>query len=355
MAKNKAVVVGALGVIGRKLIEHLGKLGDWEIVGLSRRAPDFDSPATYISVDLLDRADAEARLAGLTDVTHIFYAAFQARPVWADHGPPNLAMLVNAVEPIERASKGLRHVQLIEGNKIYGSHLGPFKTPAREDDPPHMLPNFYWDQEQWLRAAQKEAAQKGKSWTWSALRPQTVCGFALGNPMNITTCIAVYATISKELGLPLRFPGKPGAYEAVYQVCDNQHLANAMTWCATDDRAGNEVFNITNGDFFRWKTVWPQFAKFFGMEVGDLQTIRLTEFMADKAPLWDAIVEKYGLQRIPYDQIAAWPFADYVFGTDWDVMTDTLKLRLHGFHDCLRTDEMFTRIFQEFRDMKVIP
>ena len=44
-----------------------------------------------------------------------------------------------------------------------------------------------------------------------------------------------------------------------------------------------------------------------------------------------------------------------MFGTDWDVMTDTLKLRLHGFHDCLRTDAMFDRIFQEFRDMKVIP
>ena len=49
------------------------------------------------------------------------------------------------------------------------------------------------------------------------------------------------------------------------------------------------------------------------------------------------------------------PFADYVFGTDWDVMTDTLKLRLHGFHDCLRSDEMFVRIFQEFREQKVIP
>lgn len=348
--KKKAVVVGALGVIGRKLIEDLGRRGGWDIVGLSRRAPDFDSPATYVSVDLLDRADAEAKLGGLSDVTHIFYSAFQARPTWAEHSAPNLAMLVNAVEPIENASPGLEHVHLIEGNKWYGSHLGPFRTPAREDDPPHMLPNFYYDQEMWLRDA-----QKGKSWTWSALRPQTVCGFALGNPMNITTCIAVYATISKELGLPLRFPGKPGAYEAVYQVCDNQHLANAMVWCGTDPNAANNVFNITNGDFFRWKNVWGQFAKFFDMEVGDLQTISLTDFMADKGPLWDSIVEKHGLQRIPYKDVAAWPFADYVFGTDWDVMTDTLKLRLHGFHDCLRTDEMFLRIFQEFRDMKVVP
>src|SRR3546814_3132564 len=78
MAKNKAVVVGALGVIGRKLIETLGRRDDWEIVGLSRRTPDFDSRASYISVDLLDRADAEAKLAGLTDVTHVFYCAFRS-------------------------------------------------------------------------------------------------------------------------------------------------------------------------------------------------------------------------------------------------------------------------------------
>src|SRR3546814_13727048 len=81
----------------------------------------------------------------------------------------------------------------------------------------------------------------------------------------------------------LRFPGKPGAWEAVYQVCDSQHLANAMLWCATDDRAANEVFNVTNGDFFRWKNVWPKFARFFDMEVDDVQTIRLAEFMADRS------------------------------------------------------------------------
>ncbi len=350
MAENKAVIVGALGVIGRNLLKFLADDPDWELVGLSRRAPDFETDAEFISVDLLDRADADAKLSHLTDITHIFYCAFQARDTWAEHGAPNLAMLVNSVEPIEAASPGLRHVNLIEGNKIYGSHLGPFKTPAREDDPPHMLPNFYWDQERWL-----ENQQKGKAWTWSALRPQTVCGFAVGNPMNITTAIAVYASISKELGLPLRFPGKPGAYRAVYQVADAEILNKAMKWCATSDSAANEVFNITNSDFFRWCNVWPRFAEFFGLEVGDVQTISLTDFMAEKGPLWDDMAGRYGLQKIDYRDLVAWPFADYVFGTDWDVMTDTLKIRQAGFHDCVRSEEMFLRIFQEFRDMKVIP
>lgn len=348
--RKKAVIVGGLGVIGRNLIEYLSPQADWDLVGLSRRSPDFATRAEFIPVDLLDRDDCEKRLAGLTDVTHVFYCAYQARPVWAEHNAPNLAMLVNSVEVIEAASPGLEHVHLVEGNKYYGSHLGPFRTPAREDDPPHMLPNFYYDQEQWLRAA-----QQGKAWHWSALRPHTVCGFALGNPMNLVTAIAVYAAISKELGLPLRFPGKPGAYRAIYQVTDADLLAKAMVWCGTTPAAANEVFNVTNSDFFRWENVWPRFAEFFDMPLGPVQTIRLTEFMADKGPLWDRMIEKYGLQKIPYADIAAWPFVDYVFGTDWDVMTDTLRIRLAGFHDALRSDEMFLRQFAQFREMRVIP
>lgn len=350
MAERTAVVVGGLGVIGRKLVEHLLGIGGWRVVALSRRQPDFATKAEFISVDLLDRADAEAKLSGLADATHIFYAAFQARPTWAEHNAPNLAMLVNSVEPIERASPGLRHVHLVEGNKWYGSHLGPFKTPAKEDDPPHMLPNFYYDQEMWLRQH-----QQGKRWSWSALRPHTVCGFALGNPMNITTVIAVYAAISKELGLPLRYPGKPGAFRAVYQCTDSEVLAKAMVFCATEAKAANNVFNVTNGDYFRWEHLWPRFAEVFGMPFAGVQTISLSEFMADKAPLWDAIVKKHGLQPIPYGEVAAWPFGDYVFGTDWDVMTSTLKIRQAGFHEYVDSEEMFLRLFAQFRRMKVIP
>jgi len=355
LMKKKALVAGALGVIGRSLIQELERQGDWEVVGISRRIPDFETSSIYLSLDLLDREACENQLRGLKDITHLFYCAFQPRSSWAEHTAPNLAMLVHCVETMNTASAELQHVQLIEGNKWYGSHLGPFRTPAREDDPPHMAPNFYVEQEHWLRNFHAQAQDADAGWNWSALRPHTVCGFSLNSPMNLTTCLAVYALISKELGLPLRFPGKPGAWESIYQVCDSRHLAKAMIWCATGENAANEVFNITNGDYFRWKNIWGRIAEFFEMEPGEVQTIPLTEFMADKEPLWEKLCEKHGLQKIPYSEIAAWPFADYVFGSEWDVMTDTLKLRLHGFHECLRSDEMFVRIFQEFREQKVIP
>lgn len=350
MARKKAVVVGGVGVIGRNLLLWLERNTDWELVGLSRRTPDFATRARFVSVDLLDRADAEAKLSGLDDVTHVFYAAFHQAPTWAGHDAPNLALLRNSVEPIAAASEVLEHVHLVEGTKIYGSHLGPFKTPAKESDPPHMPPNFYHTQETWLRGF-----REGKAWSYSVLRPQTVCGFAVGNPMNLAVGLAVYAAISKELGLPLRYPGSEKAFRSLYQVTDSELLAACMHWCATSPAARDEVFNITNTDYFRWENLWPGFAKSFGMEPGGVQTIKLAEFMADKGPLWASMQKKYDLLPIPYEQLVAWPFVDYCLTRDYDVMTDTIKIRKAGFHLCVDSEEMFARLFAEFRRMRVIP
>jgi len=38
MARKQAVVVGALGIIGRYIVERLLRQDDWSVVGVSRRA-----------------------------------------------------------------------------------------------------------------------------------------------------------------------------------------------------------------------------------------------------------------------------------------------------------------------------
>jgi nucleoside-diphosphate-sugar epimerase len=52
-----ALIAGGLGVTGRALVEHLDGDPDWQVIALSRRAPDFATGANFISVDLLDAAD----------------------------------------------------------------------------------------------------------------------------------------------------------------------------------------------------------------------------------------------------------------------------------------------------------
>ena len=259
-------------------------------------------------------------------------------------------MLVNSVSAIAKASRALQRVVLVTGTKYYGTHLGPLKTPMRETDPRHMPPDFYFDQIDWLTAF-----QRGKKWSWTELRPQTLCGFAPGTAMSILPAIAVYAAISRELGLPLRFPGKPGAYDTIYQVTESSHFASAALWAATEQRAANQAYNITNGDYFRWRNVWPRIADVFGMKVGEVQTISLTQHMADKADLWEAMTRKHRLKKFDFGQLVAWPFADYVFGSDWDVMSDVTKSRLHGFHEVVDSEAMFERLLTRFRKERIVP
>src|SRR5260370_32642071 len=77
MGEHKhAIVVGALGVIGRYIVERLLQ-DDWSVIGLSRRAADSTARYRHISVDLLDREDAAAKLAGMAGATHVLLAGIQ--------------------------------------------------------------------------------------------------------------------------------------------------------------------------------------------------------------------------------------------------------------------------------------
>ncbi len=352
-ARKAAVVVGAQGVIGRYIVEKLSSLPDWRVVGLSRRRGEDGPRQRHIQVDLLLDADqARAKLSGLADATHVFYAAFQPGSGPAADYAKNIAanrdMLVNSLSAIEAAAPGLERVVLVTGTKYYGSHLGPFKTPAREDDPRHAGANYYFDQIDWL-----SGFQKGKRWNWTELRPQTLCGFAPGTAMSIVPVIAVYAAIMKELGRPLAFPGT--AWETLYQVTESSHLANAALWAATGPRCANQAYNITNGDYFRWRHLWPKIAAAFGMPAAEPQPLSLIWFMADKAPLWDAMTSKHGLKPYRFDEVVAWPFGDYVFNCNWDVMTNVTKSRQHGFHDVVDSEEMFVRLLSRFRAERIVP
>lgn len=66
---------------------------------------------------------------------------------------------------------------------------------------------FYYAQQDWLAAV-----SRGASWTWTCLRPFTVIGQGVGSSMNLGTGIAVYASVLRELGDPLRFPGTPSSW-----------------------------------------------------------------------------------------------------------------------------------------------
>jgi nucleoside-diphosphate-sugar epimerase len=261
-----------------------------------------------------------------------------------------VVLLKNLLATIEQRCPALRHVTLLQGAKAYGSHLGPFRTPARETDPRHMPPNFYYDQEDLLVRAQEHA-----SWTWTILRPTTVYGFSVGSSMNLSLVIGVYAAISRALGLPLRFPGTKAAYEVIRQGVDADLLAEVILWSGDSDKAANQTFNVTNGDLFRWSAMWPFIADVCGMPVADPQRIPLAEFMAQKEELWAAIARRNGLRSDSYGELVSWPFGTANFDREYDHILDTTKLRSAGFSGFRDSFEMMRAQLVWLWERRVIP
>ncbi|MDO8595950.1 MAG: SDR family oxidoreductase [Sulfuricaulis sp.] len=350
MSTKTCIVAGALGVAGRALLEELESRKEWEIIALSRRKPDFATRARFIAVDLTDAEKSKRALEAVGGATHVFFAAYTPRATLADEVQPNLAMLVNLITAVESASPHLRHVAIVHGSKWYGNHLGPYKTPAKEDDPRHMPPNFYYDQQDWI-----VAHQRGKPWSWSSWRPHGLCGISVGSAMNQLTALAVYATITRELNLPLRFPGTPGAFKAVYQFTDASLLARALLWAADSPACANEAFNLTNGEFERWEHIWPAIAECFGLRAGPVQTISLARFMADKEPLWTRIRERQGLKPYALRELVNWEFTDWVYSSTFDQMSSLGKVRRAGWNEVLDAETMFRRLFGRLRSERIIP
>lgn len=349
MKPKLAVVAGGLGVIGYAVSEHLARREGWEAVSICRRKATPGGKSRHLQADLLDAAHTRTGLKSLGKPGYLFFAAFlRADP--KQQVDLHLQMLRNFVEGAARQS-GLRRVVLFEGAMYYGSYLGPFKTPALESDPRVLPPNFYYAMEDWLL----EAAEKAE-WDAVVIRPDLVCTstYVDGHGFNIALLIAVYATICKELGIPLRYPGSAAAYKALAQVTDSAHLARAAEWAALHATPG-EAYNVANGDFFRWEQLWQMVAAYFELPLGPQQQISLTELMGDKGPLWARIAKKHNLAPYPYEALAYWPAGDFVLGSGYDVMTSTVKIRKAGFVDVVDTWEMFPSIFDAFRRQRLIP
>lgn len=350
-ARRVVLVAGVSGSVGRRVAEHLAASPGWEVIGAARRPPESPKGYRCVAVDFTDPESCRAALSPLTHVTDVIYCARYTHTTFVrESADINGAMFRNLMSAVLPRAAGLRHVHLMEGTKYYGSDLGPFKTPAKETDPRILSDLYYYQQEDFIIEA-----SRGAAWTWSTSLPHGVCDYAPGFPRSMPMLIAVYAAISKELGLPLCFPGTPGNYDALYQCTDTTLLTNAVAWMALNPRCAGQRFNVTNGDHIRWKNVWPAFAKFFDMEPGPVRTIRLAEVMADKAKVWDRIVTRHGLLPTPFEQAALWSYGDFIFTPDYDMMSETRKLREYGFMETMDTEAMFLGIFAYLRKIRFIP
>ena len=345
-----ALVAGATGASAKRLVEAL-VAADWRVVGVSRNPPASTGRVTYVRADLADAERLAAALQPHVEISHIFYTARAAHgESGVESVADNLTLFRNTVDVAIGTAKRLAHIHLVEGTKWYGMHLGPFATPAREDQPRHLPPNFYYDQQDYL-----SDRQRGERWTWSASRPNFLCDFAPERSRNAPTLVGAYAAICRELNTPLDFPGTEACYRALADVTDASLLARAMLFIATSDQAHNQAFNVTNGDLYRWCHLWPRIAAAYGIPCGQVRTLDLATWMADKEPVWARIVKRHNLQPWPMVHVAKWPFGDFLWRQNQDNNSSTTKLRQIGFHEIVDTEAMYLDHLASYRAARILP
>jgi nucleoside-diphosphate-sugar epimerase len=361
MPTKTVLVAGATGLVGHAAMAHFAELPETQVIAVSRRKPAETFGARFIPVDLQDRAACAEVLGAMPEVTHVIYAALYEKPGlvagWRedDQIATNDRMLRNLLDPIARAATGLRHVSLLQGTKAYGSHVRPMKYPAREGrDEARDIPNFYWQQEDYIRER-----QRGAGWAFSIFRPVLIVGYSLGAAMNLIPAIGVYAAFLKERGEPLYFPGGPGR---VSQAVDAGLLARAMAWAGESDKARNEAFNVANGDVFSWPNVWPAIAAAVGMKPGDDRPMSLASEIAPREEEWQHIVARHGLAAPDLKQLVGLSF-EYA---DWQMnygrtkpapvsYSSTIKLMQAGFTEVMDTEVMLAAALREFQRRKLLP
>lgn len=303
-------------------------------------------------------------------------------------------MLQNFLEALSINKVQLKRVLLTTGAKQYGVHLGPVKCPMEETDPwidsPGRPPNFYYTQQRLLYAAAKK-----QNFEWVVTYPNDVIGVARGNFMNLSTALALYASVNKELGGELEFPGSETFYTRFDSFTSSKLHAAFSLWAILEPRAANQAFNMVNGDAESWSNLWPKVARKFGCKVPSRQFERQTpdrsEFELEAVPpfedlaaargmegkmghgrveqridllnwsqkkdvkeAWLRIAERGGLEKDALEK-ATWAFLGFVLGRNYDLVISMSKARKLGWMGYVDSWEALEASFDELAREKIVP
>jgi nucleoside-diphosphate-sugar epimerase len=394
-------------------VHHLCKDSEYEkIYSLSRSKPGNENQKVqHATLDLQGSAEEMAKSLKDISAEYIYFCAYLARDDPKELSRVNGMMLSNFLRALEitGAIKMLKRFVLTCGFKHYGVHLGHCKQPLIEDDPlleenlggVSWPPIFYYKQERILKNAANSA---GGQWEWIVTLPEDVLGYARGNFMNEATALGLYCAVSKVLpGSELPFPGCKANYFAFNCWTSANLHAKFCLWAATAPNAGNNLFNVMNGDTESFQNLWPRLAARFGCKIPnpmfphggtpdtqgfgrfEATTVRMqsrhplavhTEkigILVDDTPnlflqvdpekwakrkdvneAWAKLRDTYNLDQKAWEK-ATWDFLTFVLGRDWSCVGTMSKARRLGWTGYADTWEELEETFDVLEREGILP
>lgn len=257
---------------------------------------------------------------------------------------------------MELSANNLRSYGL-EFPKEVGVH-----PPLREDMPripePYASKIFYYTQYDLLTEL-----SKGKSWTFSEIRPDGIVGFTpTSNAMNMSQGIGLYLSIYQEVhgkGAVVPFPGEEHGYHSTHSDTFQDVLAKMEIYAATHilECGHGGVFNVADGQTVTWAQVWPKLAAHFGLkgEGPKPNTIPMEEFVRNNQETWKALADKYGLKtRVTEEQ--NWGHVHFMLVQfDFDRQYDLSRSRAVGFKEEIDTAEGYFLSWERMRSANILP
>jgi hypothetical protein len=280
-------------------------------------------------------------------ISHVFFTAY------IEKSDPDALRIVNtelfqtALKAIEQvAGSNLKAVVLQTGGKGYGVEFPDKVTispPLKEDTPripkPYFDKIFYYPQYD----SGKEAA-KGKSWTFTEVRPDVIIGFTPGsNFMNGAQGVAFYLTLWKELY------GWVNTHTDTFQdILAKQEIFLALN---QDKAADAGSFNAANGDITTWEKKWPALCAYFGLEgIGPgPEPTDFSAFASEHAGVWRKLESDHGLKSGIFEKYS-WGFMHGItIAFDFDREYDLNAARAAGFKETIATADGYTTAFDRMR------
>ncbi|MEZ5257824.1 MAG: hypothetical protein R2705_13290 [Ilumatobacteraceae bacterium] len=135
-----------------------------------------------------------------------------------------------------------------------------------------------------------------------------------------------------------------------------------MSWAANEPAAANETFNITNGEVFEFRDMWPALARTLGVEVGPDEPLSIAEYLPPRAEVWDRIVREHDLRPVALPELLgeSHHYADvcFAFGAEAappPTYLSTVKLKQAGFGGAYDTEASFCHWLQVLIDRRILP